>query len=73
MPLNISEGAGNKSKKEFERFLSYSIRSGYECIACIDIARTNDYLSESQHMTLDREIHEIIAMLIGLQNSVSKL
>ena len=29
--LNIAEGAGNSSKKEFARFLDYSIRSGFEC------------------------------------------
>jgi len=27
--LNIAEGAGNSSKKEFARFLDFSIRSGF--------------------------------------------
>lgn len=71
IPLNIAEGAGNKSKKEFIRFLIYSIRSGYECIGCIDIAFTNNYIDELQYEKLDKEIHEIIAMLVGLMQSLS--
>jgi four helix bundle protein len=69
--LNISEGAGNKSKKEFARFLTYSIRSGYECVGCLDIALTNRYLDNSKHSELDKEVHEIIAMLVGLQQSLT--
>jgi four helix bundle protein len=36
--LNIAEGSGCTSKKEFSQFLGYSIRSGFECIGCLDIA-----------------------------------
>ncbi len=39
--LNIAEGAGSGSKREFARFLGYSIRSGYECGGCIDISAVN--------------------------------
>jgi|ERR1043166_8622775 four helix bundle protein len=70
IPLNISEGAGNNSVREFSRFLTYSIRSGYECLGCLDIALINSYISSDQHASLDTEIHEIIAMLVGLQNSM---
>ena len=70
--LNIAEGAGNGSQKEFRRFLSYSIRSGYECVACIDIALINEYFDESMHAGLDKEIHEMIAMLVGLQKSLHR-
>ena len=72
IPLNISEGAGNESKKEFKRFLTYSIRSGYECIGCIDIAVTNGYIDKQKYFELDKEIHEVIAMLVGLQRSFSQ-
>ncbi len=70
--LNITEGAGNRSTKEFARFLIYAIRSGYECVGCIDIAMTNGYLEKSKHTDLNKEIHEIIAMLAGLLQSLSK-
>jgi len=68
--LNISGGAGNHSKKEFARFLTYSIRSGYECVGCIDMAGTNDYIAKAKHGELDKEIHEVISMLVGLQQSL---
>ena len=38
--LNIAEGAGNSSNREFDRFLDFSIRSGFECLGCCDIALT---------------------------------
>lgn len=40
--LNIAEGAGNRSKVEFLPLLAglgYFIRSGYECVGCIDEIR----------------------------------
>jgi four helix bundle protein len=70
--LNISEGAGNRSDKEFAKFLDYSIRSGHECVGCIDIAFVNDYVSEKIQSDLFGDVDEIIAMLIGFQRSLSK-
>ncbi len=70
--LNISEGAGNDSVKEFSRFLTCSVRSGYECIGCLDIALVNSYINKEQHAEFDKEIHEVIAMLVGHQNSLDK-
>jgi four helix bundle protein len=68
--LNIAEGAGNRSDKEFAKFLDYSIRSGHECIGCIDVALANEFISEKSHKSLFGEVDEIIAMLIGFQRSL---
>jgi four helix bundle protein len=70
--LNIAEGAGNRSNKEFAKFLDYAIRSAHECIGCIDIALENKYSTEQQHKFLFKQINEIIAMLIGLQRTLIK-
>lgn len=70
--LNIAEGAGNSSKKEFARFLDYSIRSGFECIGCLDIALANDFIDQSLYQKLTEQVNEIIAMLYGLQKSLSR-
>jgi len=70
--LNIAEGSGNYSSKEFIKFLSYSIRSGYECVACSDIALNEGFVNTQQQEEIFQEIDEIIAMLIGLQNSIIK-
>lgn len=68
--LNIAEGAGNSSKKEFSRFLDFSIRSGFECLGCCDIALVNGYMKDQQHIDLFEQINEIIAMLYGLKKSL---
>jgi four helix bundle protein len=68
--LNIVEGAGSGSKREFSKFLGYSIRSGYECGGCADISLMQEYVSEKEHAQLVQETNEIVAMLIGLQKSL---
>jgi len=68
--LNIAEGAGNSSKKEFARFLDYSIRSGFECLGCLDISLENQFIDASAHSTLAHYANEIAAMLYGLKKSL---
>jgi four helix bundle protein len=70
--LNIAEGAGNRSNKEFTKFLDYAIRSAHECLGCADIALENKYMTEQQHKYLFEQIDEMIAMLIGFQRTLTK-
>ena len=72
IPLNIAEGAGNSSVKEFSRFLDYAIRSGFECIGCADIALENEFIQEPCHREIGLTVNEIIAMLDGLQKSLTR-
>ncbi|HEV8538317.1 MAG TPA: four helix bundle protein [Bacteroidota bacterium] len=72
MVLNIAEGAGNRSKKEFCKFLDYSIRSAFECAGCLDIALENEMISEEMHSKIMCSVNELIAMLDGLQKSLSR-
>jgi four helix bundle protein len=69
--LNIAEGAGNSSRKEFSRFLDYSIRSGFECIGCADIALQNKFIGEKSHAEVLNSVNEIIAMAYALQKTFS--
>lgn len=68
--LNVAEGSGNDSKREFAKFLGYSIRSGYECSCCADIAIVQKYISKKEYEALINETNEIISMLIGLKRSL---
>jgi four helix bundle protein len=68
--LNIAEGAGNISEKEFSRFLNYSIRSDCECKCCVDIAEINGYINDEQKIALKNDANELIAMLDGLLKSM---
>ena len=70
--LNIAEGAGNVSKKEFAKFLIYAVRSGYECLGCADISLMEEYITQVEFKELSTETNEIVSMLIGLQRSLSK-
>ena len=70
--LNIAEGAGNTSRKEFKRFLDYAIRSGFECIGCLDIALENEYIVETLHRESIEAINEVIAMCCGLQKHLDQ-
>lgn len=70
--LNIAEGAGNTSKKEFARFLTFSIRSAYECNGCLDIALINEFIDEKHHENLTNECNEIAAMLDRLSKSLNR-
>jgi four helix bundle protein len=71
--LNIAEGAGNSSNREFGRFLDFSIRSGFECLGCCDIALTNNYVSKEGYDELCLKFNEVIAMLYGLKKSLRQL
>lgn len=68
--LNIAEGSGNPGGREFARFLDYSIRSGYECIACFEIAKRVGYIDEGACSAIILEVEEIISMLVGLKRTV---
>ncbi len=41
--LNIAEGSGSNSEKEFKRFLEIALRSDYEVMTCLEIALRVDY------------------------------
>ena len=45
--LNIAEGSTGQSNKEQLRFLSVSLRSYIETVACFDLIQRRNYLSEN--------------------------
>jgi four helix bundle protein len=67
--LNIAEGAGSDSDRDFSRFLNIAIRSAFECMGCLDIARVNDLMANAEYNDLDRRTNEIVAMLHSLKKS----
>lgn len=70
IPLNIAEGSGNSSKKEFCRFLEIALRSCYEVMTAIEIARGLEYWTDERADDLLNEASEIAAMLVGLMKSL---
>jgi len=69
--LNIAEGSGNNSEKEFKRFLEIALRSDYEVMTCLEIALKLSYCEENDYDRLITEADEIAAMITGFSKSLS--
>ena len=70
IPLNIAEGAGCTTNKDFCRFLSIALRQGYETMTATEIARGLAYWPDDTCNRLNKEVDEIIAMTAGLMKSL---
>ena len=70
--LNIAEGWGRKTKKDFSRFISNAIGSTLEVIACLKIARDLNYLSENEIGNLDNLLKELYFKLLKFSGYLNK-
>lgn len=64
IPLNISEGAGTSSNKEFAHFIGYAYRSANEVLTCLELTEKLD-LSRNHHLleALRREGSQLSRMI----------
>ena len=72
VPMNIAEGKGRNSKKEFIHFLYISRGSIYEALTLLEIFKQQNWLSEEKYNKLESSVMEIIRMLKGLINAIAK-
>jgi len=70
IPLNIAEGSGSSSNREFIHFLSIAKRSAYEVIAALEIARSLQYGNDVEIQSLIKECEEICAMIVGFSKQL---
>ncbi len=68
--LNIAEGSTGQTNAEFRQFVSYSIRSGVEVVACFYIGRKRGLISPQEFDKLYQQTEEIIKMAQGLRRSL---
>ena len=68
--LNIAEGSGNSSGKEFKRFLEIALRSDYEVMTCLEIAYRLNYCKQGEFDRLLSEADEIAAMIFGFSGKL---
>ena len=68
--LNISEGKGRFSKKEFKQFLYIARGSLYETVTMLQIFRKKKWLDKESYEKLYLEAEEVNKMLSGLINSI---
>ena len=70
LALNISEGKGRYSKKEFRHFLYVARGSLCETVTMLQIFSRKNWLKESRYLFLYEEAQEIHKMLSGLIRSI---
>ena len=68
--MNISEGQGRFSKKEFKRFLYIARGSLYETVTVLQIFKKLNWLDKKSYENLYLEAVEINKMISGLINSI---
>lgn len=70
--MNIAEGKGRNSKKEFVHFLHVSRGSLYETLTLLEIFQLRGWLKSNIFQQLENQAIEIAKMLNGLINSIEK-
>ncbi|HNT30133.1 MAG TPA: four helix bundle protein [bacterium] len=72
VPLNVAEGKGRWSKKEFVHFLFIARGSLYETLTLIILAYELDYITSEKKSLLEQESSTILSKLSGLINHLKE-
>jgi len=72
IPMNIAEGKGRESKKEFVHFLYISRGSLYETITLLEIFLLRGWVKSDTFRDLQQKSNEIAKLLKGLINAIAK-
>ena len=68
--MNIAEGKGRFSKKEFIQYLYISRGSLYETMTLLEIFRRKQWITDNRYSKLEIRGKEIASMIKGLINSI---
>ncbi len=69
--LNIAEGSTGQTNPEFNKFLSYAIRSAIEVVACLHIAKKRDLITQADFDCLYPKLEVIIKMTQALRKTIN--
>ncbi len=70
--LNIAEGSTGQSKKEYQKFLGYSIRSGIEVVGCLALAKRKFFINETEYQKFYTDAENLIISIQALRKSLTK-
>ena len=70
--MNIAEGKGRYSKKEFTQYLYISRGSLYETMTLLEILHRKKWISDENFKEIEDQGKEIVAMIKGLINAIKK-
>ena len=68
--LNIAEGSGAGSDKEFNRFLTMSLKSSYEVMCGIEVSKRLTYCNNTEAERMLGLCEELSAMITGLKKKL---
>ena len=71
IPANIVEGRGQKSERDFGRFLGYALNSASELEYHLIVARDIGVITENEFDSLEAQVSEVRRMLHGLLSSLT--
>jgi four helix bundle protein len=66
IPINLAEGCGRGSEKEFVHFLDISLGSTQELEYCVFLIKELSFINEEQYLILNEKVNGIKAMIINL-------
>jgi four helix bundle protein len=72
IPLNIVEGSGRFTEKDFAHFLDMALGSAHELEYCCLLCKDLTYMDDAMYQNINRLINEVKAMLIGLIKALRK-
>jgi len=72
VPMNIAEGKGRESKKEFIHFLYIARGSVYETLTLLEIFQNQGWVKPDRFKLLEGSGTEIIKMLKGLIKAIAR-
>jgi len=72
IPMNIAEGAGRNSTKEFIHFLYIARGSLYETLTLLEIFKLRGWLNQAAFIELENKSNAIAKMIKGLINYLSQ-
>lgn len=70
IPMNIAEGCGRSSSRQFGHFLQTAIGSAHELDYQLLLARDLGALEPTEHARLEARVSEVNRMLVGLRKKV---
>lgn len=72
IPLNIVEGCGRNTDKDFAHFLDVALASAQEAEYCAFLIFELGYVSDKEYEKVKQLYNEVKVMLIGLIKSIRK-
>ncbi len=72
IPMNIAEGTGKNTDKDFTGFLDISLGTAHELEYCCLLAKDLGYFSVEKFNKINNDTNQVKAMLIGLIRSIRK-